>query len=168
MTYEDKPSPGRGFLLFICVLCGGCLLLLVPAYIHKAGVDPLEAMIVTILLASVVTLVFSWVLILAYKTVYTMDSDTLKLRSGFIYKQIRLNRIHGLRRAPTWREWLNPPVLGRQAFCNRFSNYVCLELKGEVVLLTPTDPEKFIAVIKERQLQIPGTSSEINRDSIDG
>jgi len=158
MDYEDRPRPGRGFLWLVSAVWGGTALLCLLVLIRKSGAISLQDITAVILSLTVTTAICGFLLALGYRMVFTLGSDTLTLRSGVIYKKIRFESIRRIARVSSWWHWFHPPFFRRQGFCNRFSDYVVLELKNDLVVFTPSDPERFIAVLQDRMQCRPGNS----------
>ncbi len=144
MTYEDKPRPGRGYLLCIYgILAGSLLVVLLELDLN----DPLT--ITGAVLVIVILIPVCWfVLNSTNHTSYRISDNTLELRCGIRYKNIRLGQILEISHARSRKELVNP-FFRRQGFCNRFTNLVRLDIKGDTVFLSPSDPEQFIKILRE-------------------
>ncbi len=147
MVYEDKPAPGRGLLLLLNVVVAGSFLLILQRGVIAVGLNDPQTITGAVLGAIICALVYWIALNSIYRTSYRISDNTLELRCGFIYKKIRLGQIHAIQRVRGWKAWTRP-VLRRLSFCNRFTDLVRLELKGDTVLLSPGDPEIFIEQLR--------------------
>jgi hypothetical protein len=162
--YSDRPPPGRGFLLlFNVVIIGSILPLLFRAF--DDGLNDPEIITAVALGVPIIALVYWLVRKGAHGTSYRISENTLELRGGLIYKKIRIGQILEISHARSHKELVNP-FLRRQGFCNRFTNLVRLDIKGDTVFISPSDPEQFIEMLrslKENSANAESTPMEHSR-----
>lgn len=147
MEFEDRPKPGKGFVIFIViVMAGSFLMVIMPLFTHGPG-NP-KALTATVLGVFILALVGWVVKSSAFRPRYIVSNNMLELRNGITYKKIRLSRIMAIEHAESWRDLIFP-FWRRQGFCNRFKDLVRLELKGDTVFVSPSNPALFVEVIRK-------------------
>ncbi len=144
--FSDKPSPGRGFMLLVNVVIIGSILPLFFGVIDN-GLSAPETITAAALAVPVIALVYWLALACARGTSYRIVEHTLELRCGYIYKKIKLHQILEISRTSSSRN-LAYPLLRRQNFCNRLTDFVRLDLKGDTVFLSPSNPDLFIEQLR--------------------
>lgn len=144
--FIDKPRPGKGFLLLLNVVITGSFLLILHRVIADSLNDPLT--LTGAVMGIIILALVNWLVRKSARgTSYRISENTLELRCGYIYKKIRIGQILDISHARSHKELVNP-FLRRQGFCNRFTNLVRLDIKGDTVFLSPSDPEQFIKILR--------------------
>jgi hypothetical protein len=149
MMFVDKPNPSLAFILIYAGLA--LFLIVLPLFLrhfHQLR-GALAVVVFTVTFAgAAVLLVF---LITGFDTVYSLDNNTLRFRSGFLAKgQAALDDIKEIQTVPMNWEALGW-ALNRKGFCNRFSNCLRLTTDQTAFFLSPKDPQAFAAEIRIRQ-----------------
>jgi len=145
----DKPNPSLAYILIYTGLV--LFLIALPLFLKhfRRLRGALSVVVFTISFAgAAVFLVF---LLSGFDTVYSLDGDTLHLRSGFLAKgQVKLDDIKEIRTVPVnWQAlgW----ALNRTGFCNRFTNSLRLTTTQGTIYLSPKDPGAFADEVRTRQ-----------------
>lgn len=145
----DKPTPGLGYVLLYLGLM--LFLVVVPIFLRRfrklrGGWG--AAVFAVCCVAAAFFLIF---LYSGFTTEYSLDGNTLYMRSGFLAKgQVNLADITEIRKVPTnWQAlgW----ALNRTGYCNRFANALRLTTDKALIYLTPSDPDRFVEEIRSRQ-----------------
>ncbi len=145
MNYEDKPRPGKGFLLVIQLsLAGPLLIMTVIGAIAETGTHLWLALAPGIV---ILVLVYSFLLHAAYSTVYSIDGGALKMRGGFIKGNVELATVRTISKTGSVTTTLGWGF-GSRAICNRFSDIVVLKTSKEKIFISPTDPDIFIEQLR--------------------
>ena len=147
--YIDYPAPGKGFLAFLFI--GTLVPVGLFGYRYLAGNQTHD---LQFFLGSIIVFgaMFAFFLYSAYHTSYTVGMGKIVARSGFFSSTIELSDIESIKYVKfarqalgsSWR--LGGKCCGR---CNRFMNCVALTTSWGQIFLSPSDPEKFISVIRK-------------------
>jgi len=145
----DKPAPGLSYVLLYLGLM--LFLIAVPLFLKRFRKirGPLAAVVFTVcFVAAGFFLVF---LYSGFTTEYSLDSNTLFMRSGFLAKaRVDLSDITEIQRVPTNWQGLGW-ALNKSGYANRFSNGLRLTTDKAAIYLTPSDPSLFEEEIRSRQ-----------------
>jgi hypothetical protein len=145
----DKPSPSISFVLLYLGLI--VFLVALPLFLKRyrklRGVLGVIVFVVCFLAAAV----FAVFLTSGFTTRYTLDNNTLTLRSGLLNAtEVKLEAIRSIDKVPlNWQAlgW----ALNRTGYCVRFANGLRLTTQQRVIYLTPRDPDQFMTEILSRQ-----------------
>jgi hypothetical protein len=145
----DRPAPSVSYVLLYLGLI--VFLVALPLFLKRyrklRGVLTVVVFAVCFLAAAV----FAVFLSAGFTTRYSLDNNTLSLRSGFLSAtQVKLEAIRSVDKVPlNWQAlgW----ALNKTGFCVRFDNCLRLTTQQRVVYLSPRDPDQFMLEILSRQ-----------------
>ena len=147
--FIDKPSPGLSYILLYIGLI--VFIVAVPIFFRRFRKMRGKTAGVVFILCLAAALFFLVFLYSGFTTRYTMDSETLTLKSGLLAgAEIRLGDIKEITKLPT--NWHALALaLNRTGYCNRFSNGLRLTTDKTSYYLSPSDPVRFEEEIRSRQ-----------------
>lgn len=145
----NKPFPSIPFILIYAGLV--LFLVAVPLFLRHFRKLRGWLAVVVFIIGFAGALFFLNSLFSGFDTVYTLDSGTLSLRSGFWARDtVDLSAIKEIAKVQVnWQglAW----ALNRTGFCNRFTNGIRLETDHGSIILSPKDPAAFADEIRVRQ-----------------
>lgn len=145
----DKPNPSLAYILIYAGLA--LFLVALPVFLKHFRKLRGALSVVVFSISFAGAAVFLVFLFSGFDTVYSLDGNTLHLRSGFLTKgQVKLDDIKDIQPVSVnWQAlgW----ALNRTGFCNRFSNSLRLITTQGTIYLSPKDPGAFAGEIRTRQ-----------------
>jgi hypothetical protein len=146
MNFEDKPPPGRGYLLLIHLLNTIPLITIVSVLLFATERNA----IVWFTLGHgllIMGLIYWMLLHAAYNTSYKLDGIKLEARSGIFKTVLRASQIGEVTRVKNISRVLGWGI-GSRGFCNRFRDGVLLNTGKEKIFISPSHPDLFIEQLK--------------------
>ena len=153
---RDQPAPGRGYLYLLGALSFVPTVVVLAFTAVMAAGDDLQRTgdIAALAVVLVLTLLAPALLVhAAHRTVYEIDPDALRLRSGIvIWSTVQypdISRIEPVGFIPRVLGWG-----GGWGIANRMSNGLLITLEsGRKYYISPTDPDAFANALRKRMSQ---------------
>ena len=145
----DKPAPESDYILIYLGLI--VFLVALPLFLKLFRKLRGWLAVIVFIVCFGGAAVFAVFLVSGFTTQYTLENNTLRLRSGLWHStEINLGAISDVENVPTdWHSlgW----ALNKTGYSNRFHN--CLRLKTDKgdIYISPRDPVQFAEEIKSRQ-----------------
>jgi len=145
----DRPAPSVSYVLLYLGLI--VFLVALPVFLkifrRLRGVLTVVVFAICFLAAAA----FAVFLSAGFTTRYTLDNNSLSLRSGLLSAtQVKLEAIRSLEKVPLHWQGLGW-ALNRTGFCVRFVDCLRLTTRQRVIYLSPRNPDEFILEVLSRQ-----------------